>query len=340
MTTLLGTQTQPRATAAGTPDPSPSLWLRTRFDLAIDGIQRAVISAPAIVEGELASKDLLAVGNVASNGKYTLEEHCQRLVAQNSIPLEMPVLAIGLRNSIVNGRAVLAINGRSWGADGEDPSRSARPYFGLAWRDGHMTMERALGPRGWPLGVPDFFVAGMPVLWDNLDGDALWDALLTESADHSHLFSIHRGKHPQASDRSRAAWQQLHEVFLEHLYSEAEKASSAMRRAVDALPRHFRRRCTTYFHAVLGVDGDGRFVYIAAHGLLEELGQYAAAVGCRRAICVENSGSVMPTLFPRGVGGPAVPLLRAPNFRPKGRVLLFLGLANDAFDVLPDKTTP
>jgi hypothetical protein len=42
----------------------------------------------------------------------------------------------------------------------------------------------------------------------------------------------------------------------------------------------------------------------------------------------------MPTFFKDGFRGEGLPLLRAPNFRPKGRVLLVLELDNASFDTL------
>jgi hypothetical protein len=94
-------------------------------------------------------------------------------------------------------------------------------------------------------------------------------------------------------------------------------------------------RSHDYLHAVLGVAEDGALVAVFAHGRLEEVGRLAARHGCRRAVCLENSGSIMPTYLPDGLAGERIPLLRAPNFRPRGRAALVLELPGAGFEVLP-----
>jgi hypothetical protein len=47
----------------------------------------------------------------------------------------------------------------------------------------------------------------------------------------------------------------------------------------------------------------------------------------------------MPTFLPSGMDGEQIPLLHAPNFRPRGRVLLFLQLETPTFGSLRMPTT-
>ena len=94
-------------------------------------------------------------------------------------------------------------------------------------------------------------------------------------------------------------------------------------------------RCDNYLNAVVGIRDNGAIVCIYAHGRLEALGRRARTLGCQRAVCVENSGSVMPTYLPRGLTGDQTRLLRAPNFRPYGRAILVLELNNDVFSSSP-----
>jgi hypothetical protein len=216
----------------------------------------------------------------------------------------------------------------------EEPLRSQRPYHGIGLRAGRLVVDQALAGVGGAEDWPEFFCAGVPVLWDGLGEDALLDRMLAEAADHSHLFDLPRGGHPRATEATRAAWLRLHEAFLAKLLSDGASASRAMR-AVLADMRPAPRRCDDYLHAVLGTREDGALVAVFAHGRLEEVGLLARRRGCRRAVCVENSGSIMPTYLPRGLGGERIPLLRAPNFRPRGRALLVLELPDSSFDALP-----
>ncbi|MGD8593670.1 MAG: hypothetical protein PVF82_12590, partial [Gammaproteobacteria bacterium] len=141
------------------------------------------------------------------------------------------------------------------------------------------------------------------------------------------------GNNPLATDDSRAAWKKLQDVFLENITSPLEVAAKAMRDIKEELPISINR-CETYLHSVLGIDGQGNLINVIANGKLEDIGQLAAKLGCRRAVCVENSGSITPTFYHNGYPGLGIPLLRGPNFRPKGRALLVIELANDAFATL------
>jgi hypothetical protein len=158
--------------------------------------------------------------------------------------------------------------------------------------------------------------------------------MLIEAGDHSHLFYLPRGIHPGATTESRSAWQHLHDAFSTNLLADTATAGGSMRGALaDIRPPLERSR--DYLHAVIGVTDDGALVAVFAHGRLEEVGRLAARHGCRRAVCLENSGSIMPTYLPDGLRGERVPLLRAPNFRPRGRALLVLELARAGFEVMP-----
>lgn len=321
--------------AAGNRQP-PSLRVRTHFEMVIRGYHRVVLSAPAVTDSPdaLRSKDLLPSGPGSSDGKYTLEEHLDLLSSRSEISPRRSLVAIGLRNNLVNPRAIVIHRGKAYAADGERPEASVRPYFGVGLRAGRFVVESVLGSAGSLADAPEFICTGVPVLWDDLTREELFDRILSEASDHSHVFEIHRGNHPRATAASRSAWQSLHEVFRTNLYAEADRAAKAMREAVARLPMP-PQRADNYLHSVLGANAHGELINVVAHGRLEELGQRTAELGCRRAICVENSGSIMPTYYPRGYSGPVIPLLRAPNFRPPGRTLLVIELENDAFDVLP-----
>jgi hypothetical protein len=305
-----------------------------RMELAVRRYRRAALSIPALAdEMRLEAKDLLMRGPVSAEHKYTLDEHLDWLCAAGAIAPDRPLLALGMRNSLVNLRAPVIREGRVYALAGEEPQLSRRPYYGIGARAGRLAMGLALGDSAQNWDSADFFCAAPPTLDPDLDESALLDTLLVECADHSHLFDLPRGNHPAATDRSRAAWARLHETFVANLYAQRTQAVAAMRRTLaelDPAPC----RCSDYLHAVLGVGATGGLCCIYAHARLEDLGRMAARLGAERAVCVENSGSIMPTYLPEGVGGSRIPLLRAPNFRPKGRALLVVELETGAFDSL------
>lgn len=311
----------------------PSFQWGVHCEFHVQRYKSAILSGPAhsgnIHFGE---KDLLAQGVVAAVGKSTLAEHLTLLKNQGVIRGGTPLLVLGLRNNLVNLRAPMMWSGRAYAVDGERPEDSLRPYYGLGSRDGQLAIGQALGGslEIWP----DFFVAGIPVLWDDMDDETLLSLILVEAADHSHVFNLPRGNHPNASEASRRAWSHLHMAFRDSVHADLPTAVSTMRSALAGIDPPLSR-CDRYLNAVLGIKPDGALVCIYAHGRLETLGRRAKALGCQRAVCVENSGSVMPTYLPVGVGGQQIPLLRAPNFRPRGRALLVLELNNAIFESLP-----
>ncbi len=310
---------------------SPSFRYRSRFELVLTASHRAVVSLPAmdLDPGDLKSKALLPRGHVPDDGKFTLEQHLDWLSSHGRIDPGRPFLALGLRNTAVNARCIMVQGSEVVAADNEIPQESARPYLGLGLREGRWAAGTAFGDsrETW-----DLFVSGVPVLWDGVTDETLYDLILVEAADHSHVFDLPRGNHPQATAETRRMWSDLHETFLAHRTSPHQSAAEAMRRAVA---RFNLARSDNYLHSVLGVDDQGRLVNVVAHGRLEALGRMAADLGCRHAICVENSGSVMPTLVHRNDDQwRPTPLLRAPNHRPKGRALLVLELEDESFGVL------
>lgn len=314
-----------------------SFLTRAHLEIVVTRACRAVLSIPALEQegAHLRTKDLLSPEISAEDGKFSIEQHLASLTARGEIESGRPLLVFGMRNNLVNPRAIVIARGRAWAAESEEPEASARPYFGLGRGNGRFLMDTALGEADSPAGLwQEFFCSGIPVLWDDLSGEELFRLMLAETADPSHLFDLPRGKHPQATDQSRAAWKRLHETFLRHLHSPLEEVAESLCATIRSLPEPLIR-CSTYLHSILGVDSMGHLVNVVGHGRLEDLGRAAARLGCRRAICVENSGSVMPTFYQDGARGLATPLLRAPNFRPKGRAVLAVELADPTFQALP-----
>jgi hypothetical protein len=311
----------------------PSFGWAVHCEFQIERYSKAILSVPALSgDVPLVEKDLLSKGPGAALGKATLAEHLYILSNQNVIRRHAPLLTLGIRNNLVNLRAPIICGGRAYAVEGERPEESARPYYGIGCRDGKLEIGQALGGSSeiWS----DFFISGIPVLWDDADPESLLDLILAEAADHSHVFNLPRGDHPGATESSHRAWSELHEAFRANVHADLSTAVSAMRSAVAAIDPPVSR-CDNYLNAVFGVRDDGTVICIYAHGLLESLGLRAEALGCRRAVCVENSGSVMPTYLPSGLDGDHIPILRAPNFRPQGRAMLVFELENRLFSSYP-----
>lgn len=309
-----------------------ALGFGARVELAVRRYRRAILSLPGLERGAR-EKDLLARGPGSAEDKYTLDEHLEDLHASGALAPDQPLLAVGMRNSLVNLRAPVIRGGRVYGVDGEEPGLSRRPYYGIGARDGRLHLGQALGNASEDWRDADFFCAAVPVLDPDLSDADLLDTMLVEAADHSHLFDLPRGNHPLATDRTRADWAHLHRAFTEVRYAQRPQAIAAMRQALGAL-RPVPRRCSEYLHAVLGIGATGALCCLFAHGRLEDVGRAAGRLGAVRAVCVENSGSIMPTLLPEGLAGSRIPLLRAPNFRPRGRALLVIEIESGEFDTL------
>ena len=332
---------------------APAFSFGAHYELVIPGYTNAALSVPAIQQdGQCQAKDLLAVGEAPAEGKFTEREHLEHLQAKGAIDTHQPLLVLGARNSLVNLRCPVVLDGQVHAVAGEDPLRSQRPYYGLGFKNQRFVCKTFHadglsefapsdelssnipsphgGGLGWGRSNSDFFCAGVPVLWDGIEGDELLDLILCEAVDHSHVFDLPRGNNPKATDATRNAWASLHEVFIEQLYNETPIAATALRRVLDNFNPSLQR-CDDYFHAVYGVRDDGALVCLFAHGRLEELGNIMRERGCKRAVVLENSGSIMPSFLPNGMCGESIPLARAPNFRPKGPAIIAIELAKASF---------
>ncbi len=316
----------------------PAFAWGVHCEFHVESYHRAILSVPALSGTvQLNEKDLLAQGPLVGEGKATLAEHLNFMKKGEFIQQGAAVLIFGVRNTLVNLRAPVIWRGRAYAVEGERPETSFRPYYGLGSRNGKLFLGQALG--GSSEEWPEFFVAGVPVLWDDVDDEALLSLILAEAGDHSHVFYLPRGNHPNATEATRKQWSQLHSAFRTTVHADLRTAVSAMRSALAAIdPRP--ARCENYLNAVVGIKHSGTLVWIYAHDRLEMLGQRAKALGCRRAVCVENSGSIMPTYLPTGLDGEQIPLLRAPNFRSHGRALLAIELDNPAFVSFPLSSSP
>jgi hypothetical protein len=215
----------------------------------------------------------------------------------------------------------------------ENPRESKRPYYGFVVdRDAKITLEKRSWNSDQPSPSDETFISGVPAFWQGMTREQLFDTMLVEAADHSHLFQIPRGAHPDATDASRARWQQLHDVFKKTLHASAEEAAAAMHAALrDGSPLE---KEDGYLHQVLGCNQAGELTWCIRHDTILSIGESLAAKGFSRSVCLENSGSIQPSFFPTGVDGQEIPLLRGANFRPKGRALLVIELDDASFQTM------
>ncbi|MBC8871322.1 MAG: hypothetical protein H8E44_18000 [Planctomycetes bacterium] len=170
-----------------------------------------------------------------------------------------------------------------------------------------------------------WLVSGTPVLWDG-DDNELYDRMITDAADPAHVWRLPRGNHPDASPITRASWNELHRVFVETLANNRDDAAARLKEAAKGLQRE-----DEYLHCVWGVGRPDELIIIIAHGRLEKLGRMAQELGAKRAICVENGGSIAFYYVPTNDQQEWSPLIRAPNLRPAGTAFAFFKLSDAHF---------
>jgi len=286
------------------------------------------------------SKKALADPATETTGRLPPAEHYARLSRKPPAPF----LVAGARNVLSNLRCIgyrrqedvqAAELTAAVATVREENDRPGRPYHAISSRNGVLAVHEFL-PDGSLLepqreldGV-DWLVTGTPVLWD-CDAEELFDRMITDAADHSHVWSLPRGTHPDATAESRRRWSVLQDIFVETLVEDRGTAAKRLKAAAKQLSL---QRESGYLHSVWGVTDDGNLAIVVANGRLEEVGRQAARLGCRRAVCVENSGSSALYFVTDPAQRPWRPLITAPNFRPAGTAFAFFSLPAGQFRVL------
>lgn len=284
----------------------------------------------------LPEKDLLSTEHTGE-GRLTPAEHLARPSGgARFVDRGQGLIMISARNVLSNLRCLGYVRGETpvpVGVTGELIA-SRRPFFALAgMRDGAAVIAEFDGrrrpPEEW-----DWFVTGVPVLVDDEPADVVFRRLVAEAADHSHVWALPRGRHPRATDESRGHWAMLHDLFVAHLDAPAvDAAETLMRYAAD----HGLVREGGILHNVLGVDDRGRLLHRIEQGRLEEIGQRLRALGARRALCLDNSGSSGVRYRPPGADRPPwVDLFAAPNHRAGGTAFLLVELRHSPFGLLEE----
>jgi hypothetical protein len=269
-----------------------------------------------------------------SKGRLTPGEHLDLLVMQGRLrDLDSPLLVVSCRNVLSNLRCVGYVQGVTSNVVGvleEDFSRSVRPYFVLGQKgDQHagVCLQEVRPEDGlWR----DFrwFVSGVPVLWDDWTADELFRTMVTEAADHAHIWRMPRGKHPEATELSRRQWQEMQDLFLEQLYAPRDEAFAKLLQLpfVAGLQRE-----DAYVHHVLGTDDNGNLYEVIQRGRPEDIGHVLRSKGAKRAICVDNAGASVVQFYPEGARGPVIQRYAAPDHREAGTAFLFVELESSTF---------
>jgi hypothetical protein len=263
-------------------------------------------------------------------GRLTVFKHFEKLSAEmsrrgRSLPSDSSILAISCRNVLANLRCGAWIKGLTDSlltVQNEDSSKSLRPYHFLAFRDGRFSIEEAFAESSF-LKDCDWAVSGVPVFWD---GEDVWERMLVESSDFSHLFHLPRGVDPSATNDSVARWRELLKLACDCLYLPRADAARILCEATSNLPLQ-----NSYLHNCAGVTAEGELIVMMANGNLEHIGRKLAELGATRAIVLDNGGSSSAFYFPSIDVDSGIQLMAAPNFRPAGTAYLFAVLQEGRF---------
>ncbi|MFT5468733.1 MAG: hypothetical protein ACI8UO_003845 [Verrucomicrobiales bacterium] len=266
--------------------------------------------------------------------RLTIEEHFEQLLAEpGDFDSAQACLVLSSRNVMANLRCAGYIRGRTPKPLGviEEPDEPARDFYVIGQEAGGSKMLAGrVGKTEEDREKFDWFVSGVPVLWDGESRESIFRKIVTESADHSHVWTVYRANHPETTPESSAIWTNLHEIFIESLELDEEAAFQKM---VTAAATHGLKRETNMLHHLLGVDEEGNLYQLIGTGLLEDLGRRLGEMGATRGVMIDNSGSTVLRYYPTGIGQTAdfKQLYSSPNHRPKGTAYLIVGLSKAGF---------
>ncbi|MBK9502138.1 MAG: hypothetical protein IPO06_22725 [Leptospiraceae bacterium] len=277
-----------------------------------------------------AQKKELSGSGHTKESRLTIEEHLEKLKTEGRLKSpSKPLLVLSVRNVMANLRCVAYIKGFTeeiLGVAEEIPSE--RPYFVFGKKDSKYVMEN-VNPKTENLENWDWFLSGVPVLWDNASELELFQNIVTEAADHSHVWKIYRGNHPEATETSRTTWEELQKIFVRTL---SENRENSYKELHNFSHQRNLERETKYLHNVIGVDESGSRLYqLVTVGKLEDIGQELKRLGATRAICVDNSGSSVVRFYPKGFAGDGIQEFAAPNHRSAGTAYLAVELGDSGF---------
>jgi hypothetical protein len=273
----------------------------------------------------LAHKDQSRECNI-DRGRLTVQQHFERIFCEAGLPTSgKAVMAVSCRNALSNFRCgawVRGVTPKLLTVQDEDCSKSRRPYHFLGFKDGRFAIDEGFADTAC-LERFDWAVSGVPVYWD---GEAVYDRMLAEISDFSHVFKLPRGADPSATEESLSRWRHLQQVATECLYLPRSEAVRRIRQKTEGMIRQ-----DAYLHNCAGVTPEGQLVIVIANGRLERIGEQLADLGATRAIVLDNGGSSSVFYFRNGADASGVQLVGAPNFRPAGTAYFFAVLKEDRY---------
>jgi hypothetical protein len=275
-------------------------------------------------------KDLTGTSHT-TEGRLSANDHVQKLFRNKVIVnIDRPLLALSVRNVMANLRCISYLEGKHEFASVKGEVFTSRPYHILGIRqDNRKIVIDEFAANSDDKSQYSWLLSGIPVLWDNISDVELFSRIVTEAADHSHVWRIYRGAHPLATKESAKTWEALQDIFVSTLSQTKEVAfKELMKYAFDKK----LEREDTYLHNIIGVDESGEKVYqLIGTGRLEELGRRMRKMGANRAICVDNSGSIVIQFYPKGINNDFIQEFAAPNHRPLGTAYLIFELSDCKF---------
>jgi len=272
--------------------------IEQKLALKIPGIKKIHLSLGQY--DSLAKKEVSGTGHKKS-GRKTPAEHLDVLIKENRLTdSKSPLMILSSRNVLANLRCIAYLRGKTqspiavsqeYTPDGQ--LNTGRAYHVMGQKNGKLVIEE------WSPGACndfEWFISGVPVLWN--DESDIYERIVTEAADHSHVWYIPRGNHPKATDETRNQWEEMQTIFTQHLGSLRSTAFEKLSEYAES--KKFERE-DGYTHNILGVDSDGKLYQLIDKGRLEDLGRSIGKMGAKRALCVDNGGSVVVQFFPKGI---------------------------------------
>jgi len=298
------------------------------YEQIIDGYYKAVLS---LSQYHSPSKKQLLGSDHTKAARKTPSEHLLQLASEKRLPEKAPLIVLSCRNVLSNFRCIAFLKNYTPKPisviEEGDPCQSKRPYHIFGQKKGKLCIE-TWNPSINSYENYDWFISGVPVLWDQEDQQTLYKKIITEAADHSHVWVLPRGNHPSATDESRKLWQDIQNVFQKHVLDHRDSAYDAMSFVIE---KHSMTRETKYLHNILGLDDQNNICQLVEADKLENLGKKIKKKNVKRALCVDNSGSITIQFYKKGFPGDFCQLLAAPNHRPFGTSYIIVVLSDAEF---------
>lgn len=282
----------------------------------------------------ISSKDVVS-GRHTKAGRLSPREHLDQLVRSDRLrDLNCPLIVISIRNVLSNLRCVaylLKENENKPLAVKDEIFSPQRPYHIIGMKEAGLVMENFTPGAGLENEF-NWFFSGVPVLWEGRNEETLYQGIVAESSDHSHVWKIPRGSHPKATEKTREHWENLHEIYMKSLELSTFEASQ---RLLAYAETHQLEREDNYLHNVLGINDDGHLIQYIGKGRMEKLGEKLRQKGATKGIIVDNSGSSTVYYYAKGYNSNCpVQLFAAPNHRVAGTAYLVIELQDGVYSSL------